>query len=224
MPEFPEAGIGWKFDHAWLPADGQGTWLANIVREEIARLDGADDPPAATVSRSQNTETVVVAFLTPASRPVPVSGQFHPRREGVSRMHYQPTLRASVLAGCRRCEWSYAADDSEFPSEFVFELAYEVDEGALVLRAIEPREVVVCDDRGQRLYVHQLAPRERPSVWEWFHARLRRQAELMLDRMEREIARTRSELAAQSQSVFEELRAETAGLDVFAARGQSGKG
>ncbi|MBS0207091.1 MAG: hypothetical protein JSS49_29800 [Planctomycetes bacterium] len=106
-------------------------------------------------------------------------------------MDYDRTLNPSVLARCHRCEWWYTADDSEFPSKFIFDLAYQVCYGETLLRGIEPQGVVTADLRGNPLFIHDFTEAERPQIWQWFHARLNLQRDRLLESMNLEIQRDR---------------------------------
>ena len=91
---------------------------------------------------------------------------------GPPALEFCRTSNRSTLARCSRCEWLYLADDSEFPSRFIFDLAYELDEGNPVLRAIEPVAVVTTTDNGRPLFVHDFTPTERAQIGLWFAPRI----------------------------------------------------
>lgn len=125
-------------------------------------------------------------------------------------MLYDRTLNRSLLARCHRCEWWYQTDDSEFPSEFIFDLAYQVCDGDVVLRAIEPHGVVSRDSGGNPLFVHQFTETERPRIWQWFHARLRTLQDHLLEKMNAEIQRDCQSRTEAAEATFLELACEQA--------------
>ena len=120
-------------------------------------------------------------------------------------MHYVRTLNRNLLARCHRCEWWYVADDSEFPSKFIFDLVYHVSAGDIVLRSIQPHGVVTTDVRGNPLFFHQFTDQERPQVWQWFHARLNRHEDRLLESMHTEIQQDRQSRSAATEQTFLEL-------------------
>lgn len=124
-------------------------------------------------------------------------------------MDYEPRLRSEVLDRCLTCEWSCVADDSEFPSEFVFDLLYETQHGERVLRAIRPQAVLVSDSRGNPLYQHAVTEQERPRIWEWLQARMRLQQAQFLEEMSQEIDRDCASRSESTRAVFTQLRSES---------------
>jgi len=124
-------------------------------------------------------------------------------------MDYEPRLRPEVLDRCLACEWSCVADDSEFPSEFVFDLLYETQHGERVLRAIRPQAVLVSDSRGNPLYQHTVTEQERPRIWEWLQTRMRLQRDQFLEEMTQEIDRDCASRSDSTQAVFTQLRFES---------------
>lgn len=123
---------------------------------------------------------------------------------------YDRTLNRSVLDRCHPCEWWYDVDDSEFPSKFVFDLLYQVESDEVVLRGIVPKAVVTADVLGNSLFQHEFADRERPGVWQWFHARLNRQSERLRSLMAIEIERDRQTRSAATETIFLDLKSELA--------------
>lgn len=123
---------------------------------------------------------------------------------------YERTLNRNALDRCHQCEWWYEADDSEFPSKFVFDLLYQVEKDEIILRGIVPRAVVTTDVHGNSLYQHDFSDRERADVWQWFHARLNRQSERLRSLMAIEIERDRQARSTASEAVFLDLQSERA--------------
>lgn len=119
-------------------------------------------------------------------------------------MNYDRTLNPAVLARCHRCEWWYSADDSEFPSKFIFDLAYQICDGDVVIRSVEPQGVVAADPRGNPLFIHDFTDGERPQIWQWFHARWNLQRDRYLESMAAEIERDRQ---SRRESIEETLLA-----------------
>jgi len=126
-------------------------------------------------------------------------------------MLYHKTLNRDVLARCHRCEWTYEADDTEFPSRFLFQLVYDIDEGEPVLRAIEPTDVITTDLRGRPLFTHQLSAHERVGVWQWFHARWTLQQDQLLNEMQIEIELDRTRRNESTEATFQELACQQRG-------------
>lgn len=127
-------------------------------------------------------------------------------------MEYCKTLNRAVLNRCQRCPWSYETDDSEFPSRFLFDLAYQIRDGQIILRAIDPRAVVTRDSRGRPLFAHQFSDLERPDVWLWFHARFAHQPDRLLQQMGTEIELDRQQRSESTTAIFQELTAELSGI------------
>lgn len=120
-------------------------------------------------------------------------------------MDLDPTSNATVLSRCHRCEWIYEAEDSEFPSRFVFDVAYQVCSGVVVVRAFEPKYVVTMDCRGAPLFVHEFAVSEQGDIGRWFERRFQSQRDLLMDELSAEIEDDRESRHESASEAFREL-------------------
>jgi hypothetical protein len=109
---------------------------------------------------------------------------------------------------CHHCDWSYEADDSEFPSQFVFDLEYQVRSGDVLLGRIQPQRVSISDLRGNPMFQHEFDDVERCQVTNWFNARLIRQRELIMDSIRSRIEEDRQARRESTWQTFADLTQE----------------
>ena len=123
-------------------------------------------------------------------------------------MSINMTPNRTISGRSHRCEWWYEAEDSEFPSRFAFHLVYQIRDGQVVLKAIEPQCVVTSDFRGNRMFSHEFNELERGDIKRWFTNRLRSLGEALVESMTARITHDRQSRADSTVETFRELEQE----------------